>query len=138
MNINEAVERACQEPTLVKALSWIAIWDTERVVKKVRAEPDKPWETLFELCFNKVMERYGLCPTPGEEDDDDDDEEEKEYAQTPPLTTQLLAHRMHSNPALYELLLGSVMNNKNSVAGRDWQRQLKRYYQLKQQPFNFN
>lgn len=58
MNITDAVEKACQEPTLVEALSWIAIWETERVVKKVRSEPTEPWETCFKICFKMVLERY--------------------------------------------------------------------------------
>lgn len=67
MNIDEAVARACEEPTLVDALSWIAIWEVGRVVAQVR-EFDKTgvstashggaYDTAFASCFRQVLARY--------------------------------------------------------------------------------
>lgn len=63
MNIIEAVKRACEEPTLLKALSWIAIWESERLVRYVRTHHDSineggHWETCFYICFKLVTEEY--------------------------------------------------------------------------------
>jgi ABC-type nitrate/sulfonate/bicarbonate transport system substrate-binding protein len=57
MNIIEAVQEACKEPTLLKALSWIAVWESERVVKVVRATKG-PWDTCFYICFKMVTEEW--------------------------------------------------------------------------------
>jgi hypothetical protein len=67
VNIEEALTRACAEPTLVKALSWIAIWETERVVQQA-AQYEKTggstaacggkWDTCFDLCFTNVIARW--------------------------------------------------------------------------------
>ena len=62
----EAVEKACQQPTLVDALSWIAIWETERVVRQAhlffttgeRTPDGAGWETCFKHLFSRVMERW--------------------------------------------------------------------------------
>lgn len=56
MNFTEALARALEEPTLAKALSWIAVWETERVVVQARNNPQ--WETCFEYSFKQVIERY--------------------------------------------------------------------------------
>lgn len=65
MNIDDAVAKACEEPTLVKALSWIAVWETERVVKQAiqwkatgvsTASHGGGWDTCFETCFDRVFE----------------------------------------------------------------------------------
>ena len=56
MNIDEAIERACQEPTLREALVWIAIWDADRAVQQAKENPT--WETTFGVCFQRVMARY--------------------------------------------------------------------------------
>ena len=66
MNITEATERACQEPTLLDALSWICVWESERVVKQAQRHfatgertPDGAgWETCFKVCLKSVMEKY--------------------------------------------------------------------------------
>ena len=66
MNIKEATERACQEPTLLDALSWICVWETERVIKQydrnelTTSECCKGgrWETCFKVCLKSVMETY--------------------------------------------------------------------------------
>jgi len=56
MNITEAVARACEEPTLLDALSWICVWESERVVKQARK--NERWETCFKTCLERVMEQY--------------------------------------------------------------------------------
>jgi len=56
MNIAEAVNRACEEPTLLDALTWICIWESERVVKQARVNPQ--WETCFHICLRLVTEEY--------------------------------------------------------------------------------
>lgn len=66
MTLREAVARACQEPTLLDALAWIAIWETERVVQQaIRNEksgernPDgSQWDTCFKLSFQDVMSTW--------------------------------------------------------------------------------
>lgn len=62
MNIDEAVEKACQESTLLKALTYICIWESERVVKQAKKElidaDGKGWDTCFGACLKIVMERY--------------------------------------------------------------------------------
>lgn len=59
MTINEAVKRACQEPTLLDALSWICIWESERIVKQakknLRDVDGKGWDTCFKICLGRVM-----------------------------------------------------------------------------------
>jgi hypothetical protein len=65
MNIDQAVARACEEPTLVKALSWIAVWEAERVVKQAfrwkesggisTASHGGGYDTCFEYCFTRVL-----------------------------------------------------------------------------------
>ncbi len=52
MNLIEASAAACREPTLVAALTWIAVWETERVVKQAR--DNMQWETCFRVCFEQV------------------------------------------------------------------------------------
>jgi len=66
MNIKEATERACQEPTLVDALSWICVWESERVVRQAAKQglkgiydaDGKGWDTCFKFCIEHVMEYY--------------------------------------------------------------------------------
>lgn len=53
------IDRACQEPTLVKALAYIALWESERIVRWAR-EHDQ-WDSCFEFLIGQVMERY-RCP----------------------------------------------------------------------------
>ena len=72
MNIDEAVTRACTEPTLVKALSWIAIWEAERVVGQAfrwketgvsTASHGGGWDTCFEYCFTRVLDAWSSRTT---------------------------------------------------------------------------
>lgn len=56
MNTSQAVERACREPTLIDALTWIAIWESERAIQQAKANPT--WETCFKHCFTNVMKQW--------------------------------------------------------------------------------
>ncbi|MFI5296912.1 MAG: hypothetical protein ACHREM_02345 [Polyangiales bacterium] len=67
MNIDEAVARACKEPTLVEALTWIAVWETERVVQQAlkwketgvsTASGGAGWDTCFGRLFERVTDYY--------------------------------------------------------------------------------
>jgi hypothetical protein len=62
MNISEAVERACEKPTLVEALSWICVWESERIIKQAKKNlvdsDGKGWDTCFKYCIERVMEEY--------------------------------------------------------------------------------
>ncbi len=73
MNAEQAIERALQEPTLAKALVWIAVWETERVVAQAlewqrtgvrTASHGGAWETCFDHLFALVIERHAdrVCP----------------------------------------------------------------------------
>jgi hypothetical protein len=56
MNITEATERACKESTLLDALTYICIWESERVVKQARE--NKTWETCFRISLKSVLKSY--------------------------------------------------------------------------------
>ncbi len=56
MNITEATNRACEENTLLDALTFICIWESERVVKQART--NEQWETCFKVSLRSVMEEY--------------------------------------------------------------------------------
>lgn len=66
MNIKEAVGIACGQPTLLDALVYIAIWDTEHTVVQVKRHfetgettPEGAgWETCFRTCFEAVFEEW--------------------------------------------------------------------------------
>jgi hypothetical protein len=66
MKLTEAVERACQEPTLVDALTWIAVWECERAIEQAHAykltgistAAHGGWDTCFKSCFSAVMEEW--------------------------------------------------------------------------------
>ena len=65
MDIDEAVDRACKEPTIVDALSWICVWESERVVKQVRENfgsgaNGADWDTCFRVCLQKVIKKYEI------------------------------------------------------------------------------
>lgn len=55
-NFTEAKNRALEEPTLVDALTYICIWESERVVHQVREH--EQWETCFRICIKEVMEEW--------------------------------------------------------------------------------
>jgi hypothetical protein len=64
--LTEAVERACQEPTLLDALTWIAVWECERAIEQayafkltgVSTAANGGWDTCFRSCFSAVMEAW--------------------------------------------------------------------------------
>ncbi len=62
MNISQATERACKQPTLLDALAWICVWESERIVKQakrnLRDAEGKGWDTCFKACLKSVMEKY--------------------------------------------------------------------------------
>lgn len=58
MNITEATKRACEEPTLLDALTWICVWESERAIKQ--AKENSQWETCFRICMESVMEKLGV------------------------------------------------------------------------------
>ena len=63
---DEAIKTACAEPTLIDALSWIAIWETHRVVRQAfennstgARNPDGSlYDTCFKNLFARVIEAY--------------------------------------------------------------------------------
>lgn len=72
MNIDEAVLKACEEPTLVDALTWIAVWESERAIRQAErffktgestASHGGGWDTCFRTCFKRVLERYETLPS---------------------------------------------------------------------------
>ena len=67
MNVEQAVKESCKQPTLADALSWIVIWETERVVQQAKkyfktgvstASHGGGWDTCFKFCFEKVLAQY--------------------------------------------------------------------------------
>lgn len=62
MSLKELIAEACEQPTLLKALSWIAVWENDRAVKQaLRGEigPNgQTWDTTFEFLFKEVMDAY--------------------------------------------------------------------------------
>ena len=55
-NLVEATKRACQEPTLLDALTFICIWESERAIKQAKENPT--WETCFKISLKSVFENY--------------------------------------------------------------------------------
>ena len=67
MDLTEAAKKACEEPTLIDALNFIAIWETERIIKQYDAYKetgvsttgdDKKWDTCFKVCFKEVLRQW--------------------------------------------------------------------------------
>ena len=63
MKLDEAVKRAIKEPTLDEAISWICVWETERVVRQAReffrtgvpqGADGAGWDTCFLTCIKAV------------------------------------------------------------------------------------
>ena len=73
MNFQQAIDKACQQPTLLDALSWIAVWECERVIpvahsfltdgKPRGSAADQGWDTCFKTLIKEVMEQYGQQKT---------------------------------------------------------------------------
>lgn len=54
--VYDALKVALCKPTLLEALTWMAVWESERVVHQARNNPT--WETCFEYCFKLVLEQW--------------------------------------------------------------------------------
>jgi hypothetical protein len=72
MNFQEAVDIACEEPTLLDALSWISIWEFERVLplahkflngESPRQLDGRGWDTCIKYLHKQVMEQFGQQKT---------------------------------------------------------------------------
>lgn len=61
-NLVEASAKAIEQPTFLKALVWIAVWENDRAVNQaLKGERDadgKMWDTCFERCFEAVKEAW--------------------------------------------------------------------------------
>jgi hypothetical protein len=67
MSLREAAAKACEQPTLLDALAWIAVCESERAIAQAR-EFDKTgvrtgasggsWDTCFKVCFQAVMDAW--------------------------------------------------------------------------------
>lgn len=55
-DLARAVGRAVQLPTLADALTYIAVWETERAVRQARENAE--WDTCFKVCFQAVMKMW--------------------------------------------------------------------------------
>ena len=69
MNIGEATKMACEEKTLIDALSFICVWESERIVKQAHknltnntpANADGAmWETCFKVCISSVIKLWTI------------------------------------------------------------------------------
>jgi hypothetical protein len=67
VKLKEAVARACQEPTFVKALAFLALWENDRAVKQAlewkrtgvsTAGHGGGWDTCFEHTFNALIDEW--------------------------------------------------------------------------------
>ena len=72
MNFQQAIDKACEEPTLLEALSWISLWECERVIPiahdflnggKRRSLDGQGWDSCFKFLIKEVMEQYGQQKT---------------------------------------------------------------------------
>lgn len=67
MDLSQAVARACEEGSRLDALTYIAVWESERIIAQAR-EFDRTgirtganeggWDTCFRQCFREVMEEW--------------------------------------------------------------------------------
>lgn len=55
---NEITATALKEPTLAEALAFVAVWEMERIVKRVKEHPAEPYESCFRYCFAIILEKY--------------------------------------------------------------------------------
>lgn len=66
MNYTEAATKACEQPTFLIALSWMALWECERAIqqalqneKEGTKNPDgSKWDTCFTVCFQEVSKQW--------------------------------------------------------------------------------
>lgn len=75
MNFEAAIDEACKQPTLLDALSWIAVWECERVIpnahsflngERSRNENGQGWETCFKFVIDETMKAYAVKKLKGE------------------------------------------------------------------------
>jgi len=63
---NTIINRALEEPTLLKALSFVAVWESERAIQQARKYYDTGvstaayggWDTCFEYCFKELISKW--------------------------------------------------------------------------------
>lgn len=69
MNLEAAAIVACQEPTLVDAITWICNWECDRAVRqalkcektgKRTAAHGGKWDTCFRVCLMRVMKEWEI------------------------------------------------------------------------------
>jgi len=53
---SDIVRKACEQPTLLEALTWIAIWETDRAVRQAREGVQ--YDTCFKFLFEQVFQCY--------------------------------------------------------------------------------
>lgn len=58
MTIDETVKIACQQPTLVDALSWICDWEGDRAIRQALRNEGKSWDTCYRYCIAAVMKTW--------------------------------------------------------------------------------
>jgi len=57
-NLKDLVARALQEPTLMHALAFASVWDTERAVDQAKRNEFKSWETTSLYLFTEVKKAW--------------------------------------------------------------------------------
>jgi hypothetical protein len=63
IKLEEAVEKACKEKTLLDALTFICIWECGRAINQARfnygsGANGAGWDTCFKLCLESVMNKW--------------------------------------------------------------------------------
>lgn len=73
MNLEEAIDRALKKQTLVKALAFMAIWESERAIRQrdeclrtgvSTAAHEGTHDTCFEASFTALFHRLGMKKIP--------------------------------------------------------------------------
>lgn len=70
MKLDQILKNALEKPTLVDALSYVAVWENDRAVhealrnheNKVRTFEGGLWETCFKFLFGEVLKLYPQQP----------------------------------------------------------------------------
>lgn len=63
LKFEEALKVAVEQPTLLDALTWICVWESERVIDQARFRYGSGvngagWDTCFKYCIEQVMQTY--------------------------------------------------------------------------------
>jgi len=58
--LDAAIKRALDEPTLIDALSFLSIWDTERAIAQAKRNNFASWETTSKYLFSSCIEQWKL------------------------------------------------------------------------------